>query len=333
MTSDKKLVRVKENEIRALTTKVDGLIDKENVYMQIATRGADPESLSLINFRVFDDKKLATIAEKMPEINRATAVFGKKNSQVTGQLMTLAMISQSPYRRLRQCLAQIERKRGAVKENIFKLRRERVELERNLLLRETLITQLKNDDLEVTTRMTMELDVESLNIDIEEKAANISDSVLYIEGAFKEIGMYQNAYGEIKESFDIPEKWDEEDFEKMEVEEHVKTAFLHAIRDVSAHGALGMGTLEYLEQYGINPVTAFDLVTQYLHATRNAAGVQGQYPDINSLYSFLDKSYEMFGKEYKKAMDRVGLKNLIKDEFVYKEDKEELDLLEEGAEE
>lgn len=316
-----------ENEIRALTTKVDGLIDKENVYMQICTRGADPDALDLVNFRVFDDAKLAKIAERMPEINRATAVFGKKNSQVTGQLMTLAMISQSPYRRLRQCLAQIERKRGAVKENIFKLRKDRIELERLLINKEQTLELIKNHE-DTGVRDLLILDVAETNIFIEEKAANISDSVLYVEGAFKEIGMYQEAYSEIRETFNIDQNWDEEDFEKMEVEEHVKTAFLHAIRDVSAHGALGMGTLEYLEQYGINPVTAFDFVTQYLNTMRQNSGVGGDYPSIESLYAFLDRMYAMFGQEYKKAMEHVGLKNLIKEDFVYKEDK----LLEEGTE-
>ena len=315
----KKLV-TQENEIRALTTKVDGLIDKENVYMKIATRGADPDALDLVNFRVFDDNKLAKIAEKVPEINRATAVFGKKNSQVTGQLMTLAMISQSPYRRLRQCLAQIERKRGAVKENIFKLRKDRIELERLLIYKEQKITAISDTSEDSPERDLLMLDVAEININVEEKAANISDSVLYVEGAFKEIGMYQEAYTEIRETFSINQNWDEEDFEKMEVEEHVKTAFLHAIRDVSAHGALGMGTLEYLEQYGINPVTAFDFVTQYLNTMRSNSGLKGEYPSIESLYAFLDRMYNMFGQEYKKAMERVGLKNLIKEDFVYKED-------------
>jgi len=319
------LVKKDENEIRALTTKVDSLIDKDNVYMQICTRGADVDALSLVNFKVFDDDKLALIAKKMPEINRATAIFGKKNSQVTGQLMTLAMISQSPYRRLRQCLAQIERKRGAVKENIFKLRKDRIEIERYLLQKEIILEKINDLDNGPEKDLLM-LDIAELNINLEEKAANISDSVLYVEGAFKEIGMYQNAYDEIRTSFKIDEKWDEEDFEKNEVEEHVKTAFLHAIRDVSAHGALGMGTLEYLEQYGINPVAAFKLVTQYL-ATMNQPAVDGEMPSIESLYAFLDKMYAMFGQEYKKAMEYVGLKELIKEDFVYKEDK----LLDEGT--
>jgi len=46
-----------------------------------------------------------------------------------------------------------------------------------------------------------------------------------LRALFKEIGMYQDAYDEIKESYNIPDDWDEEDFEKCEVEEHVKTSF------------------------------------------------------------------------------------------------------------
>ena len=101
------------NEITDITLQVEKLIDKDNVFMQIATRGADPNASELIDFKTFDEEKLALVASRMPEINRATRSFGKQNSQATGKLMSLHMIAQSPYRRMKQCLAKIERKRSA----------------------------------------------------------------------------------------------------------------------------------------------------------------------------------------------------------------------------
>ena len=47
---------------------------------------------------------MARISERMVEIDRANKTTGRKNTQTTNQLMTLNMISSSPYRRLRQCL-------------------------------------------------------------------------------------------------------------------------------------------------------------------------------------------------------------------------------------
>ena len=64
---------------------------------------------------VIDSKKLAKISEKMKEMDRANNSFGKGNTQTTSQLMTLTMLCDAPYRRLRQVLAQIEKKRATLR--------------------------------------------------------------------------------------------------------------------------------------------------------------------------------------------------------------------------
>jgi len=312
---------IAKDEIRDLTLKVEELIDKENVYMQIATRGADPNAKELIDFKTFNEEKLALVAERMPEINRATRIFGKQNSQATGKLMSLHMIAQSPYRRMKQCLAKIERKRSALKENIFKLRENKVELDRYLYKQKKLLNKIADieEGKEDGDPVLLNFDLQDLDIKIQKLAADISDSNVYIEAALKEIGMYQESYEEIRESYDIPEKWDEGDMELREIEEHVKTAFLHAIRDVEMTGRLNVGTHEYLEQYGINPHTAYKLVQEYLNNVENFSGGA----QIEILYDFLDKMYDEFKDEYKKAMKRLGLKTLISKDFLYVEDKGE----------
>jgi len=302
---------IKKDEITELALQVDKLIDKSNVFMQISTRGADPNSNSLVNFKVFDETKLAKLADNMPEINRATNVFGKQNSQATSKFMTLQMIAQSPYRRLKQCLAQIERKRGALKENIFRLRKEKVELDR-LLYKKSNLESLESFDKET------DFDLQIIEIEIQEKAANIADSTLYIEGALKEIGIFQESYNEIKESYNIPDNWDEADYERAEIEEHVKTAFLHVIRDVEMTGRLNVGTHEYLEQYGVNPHTAYKLVLKYLSNVEKMEA-QDKYANIRILYDFLDEMYETFKNEYKHAMERIGIKSLITSDMLYVE--------------
>ena len=65
------------------------------------------------------DEKLAIISQKMVAIDRANNTAGRSETQTTNQLMTLTMLTDSPYRRLRQCLAQIEKKRGALDEAIL----------------------------------------------------------------------------------------------------------------------------------------------------------------------------------------------------------------------
>lgn len=323
MAKRKVKIKTKElvptNEIRDIALKAEELIDKSNVFMQITTRGADPNSKSLVDFKVFDDAKLAKLAKNMPEINRATQVFGRQNSQATGKLMSLNMISQSPYRRLKQCLAKIERKRSALKENIFKLRKEKLKIDKLLYQRqkfEDLIT-ISDESIDI---QEIEFKIQHINIKLQEKAANISDTNLYIEGALKEIGMYQDAYSEIKESYNIPSNWDENDFERCEVEEHVKTAFLHLIRDIEMNGRVNVGTHEYLEQYGVNPHTATKLVQIYLGNIEQMIS-EGKYANITVLYDFLDEMYNTFKDEYKHAMRRIGLKKLISEDYLYLEEK------------
>ena len=157
---------------------------------------------------------------------------------------------------------------------------------------------------------------------MEEIAANIADSNLYIEGALKEIGMYQDAYSEIKESYDIPDDWDEEDFEKCEVEEHVKTAVLHCIRDVEMTGKINVGTHEYLSQYGLHPHTIYKLVRDYISEVEKMS-LEGNLVSIQTEYNFLDKLYDMFKEEYKLAMKRIGLKKLISEDYLYVEENTE----------
>lgn len=307
---------------------VSDLIDKDNKFLQIFTRAADPDTKSLVEFYAIDEKALSKIAEGMPEINRACRVFGRQNSQATGKLMSLSMIAQSPYRRLKQCLAKIERKRGALKENIFKLRREKVELNKLLRKKDSIKDSIKIAAEDDPKLEDLYFDLELVQIDIEEKVANISDTNIYIEGALKEIGMYQDAYREIMETYEIPESWDENDFEKMEVEEHVKTAFLHAVRDVQMTGRLNVGTCEYLEQFGVAPAVAYKEVQKHLMEVDsstmfNEKGEMSTTSDIDHLYGFLDTMYGKYGKEYKKSAARIGLKDYISEDFLYKDKKRE----------
>ncbi len=61
-------------------------------------------------------KTLAKISDRMLEIDRAINVTGRSDTQTTNQLMTLNMLSDSPYRSLRQCLAQIEDRKKALEQ-------------------------------------------------------------------------------------------------------------------------------------------------------------------------------------------------------------------------
>ena len=64
-------------------------------------------------------EKMQKITKRMVEVERANNTLGRKNTQTTNQLMTLTMLTDSPYRRLRQILAQIENKTNALRSNFL----------------------------------------------------------------------------------------------------------------------------------------------------------------------------------------------------------------------
>jgi len=278
------------------------LTNKGSRFNNIITKAADINSLT---FKTLDEKALQNISDWMPEVNRATNAFNKQNSQTTSSLMTLNMIDFGPYRILRQILAQVEKKRSALKENIYQLEKKKLKYQ-----------ELKEKVLHVHS----DLEEKRIQLKMNKIASDIVDANGHIEAALKELGAYKQRYEEVCKNNDIPDQWDEADFEAAEVEHHIKSMFRNAIRD-RMQGSHNMGTMEYMEQFGINPITAYTNVDVYLHNIRTNIQEHGQGPDIEEHYKFLDEMYEMFKDEYKKAMARLGLDNITCAEFLMKESK------------
>jgi len=243
------------------------------------------------------NEKLAIISKKMVAIDRANNTAGRSDTQTTNQLMTLTMLTDSPYRRLRQCLAHIEKKRSALDEAYFRMKKKQV-----------LIKQWyeKGDEMSV--------------LRAQEAEHGLMRSKNYIDGAFKEIATFQCAYDEIRESHNIPENWDERDAEEAEIDHHIKQAFRQSHREMVGSGCITSGNMEYLEQYGIHIQTATRLIADYI-ASEDEMIVKGQMPTVAHLYAFLDRMAETFHDAHKTVMQRIGIKELVKEEFLYLEKK------------
>ena len=243
------------------------------------------------------DEKLEIISKKMVAIDRANNTAGRSETQTTNQLMTLTMLTDSPYRRLRQCLAQIEKKRGALDETYFRMKKKQV-----------LIKQWyeKGDEMSV--------------LKAQEAEHALMRSKNYIDGAFKEIATFQCAYDEIREAHNIPDNWDERDAEEEEIDHHIKQAFRQSHREMVGSGCITSGNMEYLEQYGIHIQTATRLIADYI-ASEDEMIVKGQMPTVAHLYAFLDRMAETFHDAHKTVMQRIGIKELVKEEFLYLEKK------------
>tara|TARA_R110002167_G_scaffold365823_1_gene591540 strand:- start:354 stop:1208 length:855 start_codon:yes stop_codon:yes gene_type:complete len=243
------------------------------------------------------DEKLAIIASKMPEINRANHTAGRSQTQTTNQLMSLTMMTDSPYRMMRQCLSQIERKRSALEESYFKMKKKSIQIKQ---------WYEKGDEMSVVKAQ-----------EAQSQALRQKD---YIDGALKEIATFQCSYDEIRKSHNIPEKWDERDAEIAEIDHHIKQAFRQAHRDVVQTGSITGGNMEYMEQYGIHIQTATKIIRDYV-ASEDEMISQGKMPTVQHLYAFLDSMAVQFNDAHKLVMKRIGIKELIKEDFLYLEDK------------
>jgi len=242
-----------------------------------------------------DGDALEKIESRLPEIRRARNSAGRKNTQTTSQLMTLYIAGDEPYRHLRQILAQIERKSAALEETFFKLKKDDVRLKK---------LETKKDDLSL--------------IQADEIKSRMERSRLYVEGAIKEIGMFQDAYEEIREMHNIPEKWDEKDSEKAEIRHHIKMGFRNSFQEMMSTGMIGRGSAEYLEQFGVHPQSARKYLHEYIVQNESMMD-SGKEPTIEHFHKFLDSMADKFQESHKLCMKRIGLKTLVREEWCYRE--------------
>ncbi len=238
--------------------------------------------------------KLTKISERMVEMDRASQTLGRKNTQTTNQLMTLTMLTDSPYRRLRQCVTQIENKKRALTDAFYNYKR----------------TQLKIKDWKEDGSELALLEIEQAEIEHEQ-------SKIYIDGALKELAVFQEAYEEIRKNNNIPVLWDEEDAEMDEIRHHIRQAFRQSHRDMILTGTITQGNAEYLEQYGIHLQTARNVIGKYIAGCETLIE-EGKMPNIDHLYEFLDHCVEVFGEEYIKVMNHIGITELVRSEWLFK---------------
>jgi hypothetical protein len=292
-----------KNSLARVQNQINSLLNKEDIFTKLTTRSLNDTKL----FNVFDEQKLEKIGEHIPEINRATKTLGRSKTNITGRLMTLTMLHgmSCPYRLLRQCLTEIEDRRGALLHNILGLKKAKIELE---TLQEKYQEMLKSD--------YDKKELAKLSLEIEEKATGISDSFTYIEGAIKDLANFVTAYTEIKKAHNIPDNWDEKDAQEEEIKFHIRRAFELLYRDILTQGRPRDSIIEYLSQFGINVQTALFLVKNYVMHTEQEIQ-QGKFPNIEHFEEFLDKITNEFQNEYKLVLKRMGLEDIGKDWYIY----------------
>ena len=239
--------------------------------------------------------KLVKISERMVEIDRASQTLGRKNTQTTNQLMTLTMLTDSPYRRLRQCITQIESKKEAIRSTYYSAKKKMIE-----------IREWEEEGTELSL------------LQAEEARVGLQENKKYVDGALKELAVFQEAYEEIRKNNNIPVLWDEEDAELDEIRHHIRQAFRQSHRDMILTGHITQGNAEYMEQYGIHLQTAQRVIGNYINSCEKMMDEGNTMPSVDHFYKFLDECVENFGEEYIKVMNHIGITELVRSEWLFK---------------
>ena len=284
----------------------DNNILSENTLMGIFSKvGYRDDPLSLVSIH---ETELSTIHDRMKDINISSEGFGKTNSQFEKSFFTLT--HQTPYRNLKQILAEINKIRGNLKGTDTKLRKDVIRL-----------AKLKEKIKNCSDKYKKAL----LQIELEDKQSNLADSRLFVEGAIKELYHLQQLFEEIKANHGIKDL-DEIDVEEAEEEYHIKRGFEQAYQNMNDNSvSMGLAEQEYLLQNGINPVQAkLDIVARINEVQQEAQYRLNQNDNsritMDGHYKWLDDMVEKYKGCSKDVMKRKGIDSTFSPEICFKND-------------
>jgi len=229
-------------------------------------------------------EQLTKIKKRLPEYHRVKKIIGHSRSQAQYTLLTLQMITDSPYSRMKQCISQIHHKFEAVSEAYYDIEKKK--------------DNLKNLS-EIEKRET-----ESIIISLQDSMGN----------SLRELGMFQDFYESIRINNKIPVNWNESDYEKQEIANMVRHSFRLGVQELSAHATVSKSAVEYWEQLGIHPQIAETECRKYLIMVHDMI-TKDKEVTIKIMYEFLDAMAFKFKDSYKFALDRIGLKELGSEDF------------------
>ena len=237
------------------------------------------------------------VSQYLPELDTKTKAFGSQNSQTTISMMTLTMLGgQSPFRMLRQILAEVEKRKGALSES---------QVNHAKLVREIKKLEDQTDDPVQAARYR-------------KACVNITTLENKINGSFADLATLIEAYNNIKESQGISDEWDETSFEDAEKKHHVRRCFEMMYRNLLDGGRVQTSTIEYMQQFGVHPQICQKEVAGYIAYTQDRIE-QGEVLHANDLEDFLDEMGEKYWEGADKTSERLfGKKNFANKDFMYK---------------
>lgn len=244
------------------------------------------------NLVTLTKEQLEKIKSRLPILQKSSYLIGHSTSQTSYSLQTMTMLSDSPLSRIKQLIAQINKKYQALRETYFKVENIKLEIE----------------------ELSKKTDTKS-QLEVRDKESLLGVISISMENALRQIGMFQDMYDAIIKNNNIPEDWSEKDFEKQEIEHMIRASFRLAIQDLSSGGRTSNACVEYWEQLGIHPQLGETRAREYLISTQQKI-TNGENITIELMYDFLDEMVGEFGEVYKLALKRIGLDEIGSEQFM-----------------
>ena len=273
-------------------------MDDSKIVKKEKTKIVKQETIGFaIQSNNINEAAVEKVSQYLPELDIKTKAFGSQNSQTTLTMMSLTMLGgQSPYRMLRQILAEVEKRKGALSES---------QVTHAKFVREIEKLEDQTDDPVQAARY---------------RKACVSITTLEgkINGSFADIATLIDAYNNIKETRGISDEWDEVAFESAEKKHHVRRCFEMMYRNMLDGGRISTSTIEYMQQFGVHPQVCEKEARGYIAFTEDRIA-QGEIPHANDLEEFLDEMGEKYWKGADKTSERLfGKKDFTNKDFMYK---------------
>lgn len=192
----------------------------------------------------------------------------------------------SPYSNLRQISAEITNKKMAINEAKWRQ-----------IESEVKISKIE-EELKTPEALDYWREVE-LKVKLAKYREGISNSVVIIEGAMKDILVLNDLYEQMKKRVS---NFSEADVEQHQSKDHLRRSLTQCIRDIRMAGIISKGEQEYLEQIGVNPGKAQNLLRAYVEKEASSDSW-----DVSGLYEFVDKLTDELIDMHKVSIKRMEL--------------------------
>ena len=223
--------------------------------------------VSIEKYQSYGDKSLVQNLQNaevaINKVKYTERIWDRSRSQFMLKHLTCSQADN--WTRLRQVSAEMANKRMALNEAKFGYMESQVKIKMKRKKFEEETDPLKKELLEIQTA---------------KMESQSSEVLVKVEGALKEIETLAQMHDQLKE---IIGDVSEEEFEKAQVQSHIKRAMTQSVREVRERGAIGCGNQEYLEQVGVSVTSALKEIRDFLKQESDT-----NVANTSLLHSFVD---------------------------------------------